>query len=76
MNEEDLKVALANEVEYNKQLESKVGDLAAIIERLTVERDDALAMNRTMLQERTASHDTEYGHVMAKRCAEEFNESR
>lgn len=74
MNEEDLKVALANEVEYTKRLESKVGELAAIIERLTVERDDALAMNRTMLQERTARHDTEYGHVMAKRCAEESND--
>lgn len=74
MNEEDLQVALANEVEYNKHLESKVGELAAIIERLTVERDDALAMNRTMLQERTASHDTEYGRVMAKRCAEESSD--
>jgi len=74
MNEEELRVSLANEVEYGKKLESKIGELAAIIERLQTERDDALAMNRAMLQERTASHDTEYGHVLAKRCAEESNE--
>ena len=68
---ESLKAALANEMEHTRKLEENNASLARKIERLSIELEDAQAMVRTLMEQRTASHDTEYGKVMAKRIIQE-----
>ena len=66
-----LKAALANEMAYMRKLEENNASLARKIERLSVELEDAQAMVRSLMEQRTASHATEYGKVMAKRIIQE-----